>query len=124
MEQTSVLWALPLLLVPACLPSPPAAAASRQARDSPQAACSHCVAAPALNSGWPRVSAARVMAGTRFVATSKRSDAVVAKAQCDAFRRNARLQSLVKGIRHSRRDFRVVDRVRRARSNSAAADRA
>src|SRR5678815_3123082 len=86
-------------------------------RGSRKAACSHCVGARVPNFGLRRAFVAQAMADTRFVATSKHNGAVVAMAQCDEFRRRARLQSLVTDIRHSRRDYRVVDTKHRARSN-------
>src|SRR5215213_7789539 len=126
MAQTAVLSAPPLLRPQGPQGSLPSlrVALFLRARGSPKAGCSHCVVAPAPNSGLRRASVARVMAGTRFVATLKRNGAVVVMARCDEFRRIARLQSRVKDIQHSPHDYRVGDTAPRARSNSTAADRA
>src|SRR5215216_1438966 len=106
MTQTSVPYAFPLLPEPS-LPSLPVVP---RVHDFRRASWPHCVAAHVPDSGLPRAFVAQATAGTRSFAASKRNDAVGAMAQCDAFRRTARLQSVVKGIRHLLRDFRVVDK--------------
>src|SRR6185503_14195960 len=121
MAQTSVRYtfsllpelSLPLLAVP-----------HPRVRDFRRASAPHCVAANVPDSELPRVFVAQAMAGTRSFAASKRNDAAGPMAKCGAFRRTARLQLVVKGIRRLLRDSRVVDRAHQERSNSMAADRA
>src|SRR6185369_4595825 len=119
-SQTSVLPLPQLKGAQASLPLPRVAQHPR-GRGSRKAACSHCVVARVPNFESRRASVAQAMADTRFVATSKRNGAVVVMARCDESRRIAHLQSLVKDIQHSQRDYRAVDTEHRARSNSAAA---